>query len=98
MEVNFMRVAANVLRVIGDIESVGDMLDDDEGLLNVQDFETGQTGLHVAVQNGREDVVALLRERGADLNILDGSGKSVYNLAVIMGASTEQLRRLAGTL
>lgn len=71
------------------------MLDDDEGLLNVQDFETGQTGLHVAVQNAREEVITLLRERGADRNILDGEGKSFYDLAVMMGASTEQLRKLA---
>lgn len=73
------------------------MLGDDEGLINVQDFETGQTGLHVAVQNVREEIIKFLSERGADRNILDGSGKSSYDLAVDMGASTEQLRKLAGT-
>lgn len=82
---------------VGDVESVTDMLNNDEGLLNVQDFETGQTGLHVAVQNVREEMITLLRERGADRDILDGSGKSSYDLAVEMGASVEQLRRLAGS-
>lgn len=72
------------------------MLDGDEGLLNAQDFETGETGLHVAAQNLREDIIEFLCERGADQNILDNSGKSLYDLVVGMGASPEQLRRLAG--
>lgn len=92
-----MKHIAELFPGVGDVESVADMLNSDEGLLNVQDFETGQTGLHVAVQNVREEIVMFLRERGADRNILDGSGKSSYDLAVDMGASAEQLRRLIGT-
>lgn len=73
------------------------MLEDDEGLLNVQDFETGQTGLHVAVQNQREDVIQLLLDRGTGREILDAQGRSFYQLAEELGADEEQLRRLAGT-
>ncbi|RPB14822.1 hypothetical protein P167DRAFT_477571, partial [Morchella conica CCBAS932] len=70
----------------GDVESVLEMIEMDAELLDAQDFETGQTGLHVAVQNQREDVIQLLLEKGVDRAVLDNAGRNYYQLAVELGA------------
>ncbi|KAI5851369.1 hypothetical protein DFP73DRAFT_536904 [Morchella snyderi] len=80
----------------GDAESVLEMIEMDAELLNAQDFETEQTGLHVAVQNQREDVIQLLLEKGADRAVLDNAGRNYYQLAVKLGADEVQLQRLKG--
>jgi ankyrin repeat protein len=78
------------------VESVLEMIEMDAELLDAQDFETGQTGLHVAVQNQREDVIQLLLEKGADRAVLDNAGRNYYQLAVELGADEVQLQRLKG--
>ncbi|KAH8153665.1 uncharacterized protein LAJ45_02478 [Morchella importuna] len=80
----------------GDVESVLEMIEMDAELLDAQDFETGQTGLHVAVQNQREDVIQLLLEKGVDRAVLDNAGRNYYQLAVELGADEVQLQRLKG--
>ncbi|KAL7275950.1 hypothetical protein RUND412_001074 [Rhizina undulata] len=78
----------------GDVETVTDMIEEEPDLVNVQDFETGQTGLHVAVQNQRENIVDLLVQKGAGRNARDSQGKNFIELAEEMGATDDQLRRL----
>ncbi|RPA99433.1 hypothetical protein L873DRAFT_904032 [Choiromyces venosus 120613-1] len=78
----------------GDEEEVGEMLAVTPQLVSRQDHETGQTGLHVAVMNGREGVVRILLEHYVDRHVVDVAGKTAYQLAVDMGATSEQLRML----
>ena len=50
--------------------------------LNHTDF-TGATALHDAAARGLATVVSELAERGADINALDGQGRTPLDLAVI---------------
>jgi len=78
----------------GDEDEVREMLAATPELVNRQDHETGQTGLHVAVMNGREEIVGILLEHLVDRRVTDAGGKTAYQLAVDMGATEEQLRIL----
>lgn len=78
----------------GDEDEVREMLAATPELVNRQDHETGQTGLHVAVMNGREEIVGILLEHLVDRRVTDAAGKTAYQLAVDMGATEEQLRIL----
>jgi len=78
----------------GDVTTVTEMIDEDAGVVNSQDFETGQTGLHVAVQNRREDVLGLLLGKGADKEVRDAAGRTFYEFAVELGATDAELRAL----
>jgi len=78
----------------GDEDEVREMLAATPELVNRQDHETGQTGLHVAVMNGREEVVRILLEHFVDRHVTDAGGKTAYQLAADMGATKEQLGML----
>ncbi|CUS12720.1 unnamed protein product [Tuber aestivum] len=80
----------------GDEEDVREMLAATPELVSRQDHETGQTGLHVAVMNGREAIVGILFEHHVDRHVTDAAGKTAYQLAVDMGATEEQLGVLCG--
>ncbi|CAZ82992.1 unnamed protein product [Tuber melanosporum] len=78
----------------GDEGEVREMLAATPELVSRQDHETGQTGLHVAVMNGREEVIRVLFKHNVDRLVTDAAGKTAYQLAVDMGATREQLRML----
>lgn len=71
-----------------------DLLAEAPELVNAQDFENGQTGLHVAVQNRREEMLVLLLARGANRLAQDFEGKDFFRYAHDMGATEEEMRRL----
>ena len=53
--------------------------------VNAQETESGNTPLYVAASFGREEVVALLLEKGADPNIVNREGWSPRHSAVVNG-------------
>lgn len=85
---------------VGEKEDLEEMLETDAELVAAQDFETGQTCLHVACQRNREDredIVMFLLAKGADRNAIDNSGRTFIDFAKELGASEEILARLASS-
>ena len=64
----------------GDIESLESYLNSPEVDLTVKD-SIGETPLHVAVENNNYQIVQLLLEHGADVNILDDYNDTPLHLA-----------------
>lgn len=64
----------------GDLSTVKDLLDDDPSLLNAKDLET-HAPLHYAAVTGNEEMVALLIDKGADLEIRNDRGRTPIILA-----------------
>ena len=73
------------------------MIHEDHSILAAQDFETGQTCLHIAVQNGRTELVMVLLGYGADRNARDFAGRTFVDLARMVGASEEVVGRLVSS-
>ncbi len=65
----------------GDVQSVRDMLKGDATLLNRRDSD-GRTPLHRAVMGSAHEVMALLLDRGADIEATDGTGSQALDVAV----------------
>src|SRR5262245_63241815 len=67
-----MSELANLIEAVkqGDLESVRTMLDANDEIVNQRD-ESGATPLHYATLNGHRQIVRLLLERGAEINIAD---------------------------
>ena len=68
---------------MGEYEKLKQVLDNNESLINKRD-RNGWTPLHEAVRDGNLDVIALLLERGADVNArtgANGEGGSALHLA-----------------
>ena len=61
--------------------SVRDLLNGDATLLNRRDAG-GRTPLHRAVKGSAHEVIALLLDRGADIDATDGTGSQALDLAV----------------
>ena len=76
----------------GDRESVRAILESDDRLANQRD-ESGATPLHYATLNGHRQIVRLLLERGADINIIDSQFGATPS-----GWAIEYLRELGGYL
>jgi ankyrin repeat protein len=54
-----------------------------------------QTPLHFAITRGRDDILALLIELGADIDATDGNGQTPLEYAMLRGDSTASARLLA---
>jgi ankyrin repeat protein len=65
----------------GDVQSVRDILKGDATLLNRRDAD-GRTPLHRAVMGSAHEVMALLLDRGADIEATDGTGSQALDVAV----------------
>lgn len=85
---------ANLIEAVsqGDLERVRDILDTNSELANQRDA-SGATPLHYATFNGRQEIVRLLVERGAEINSRD----SQFG-ATPTGWAIEYLRELGGYL
>lgn len=55
---------------------------------------TGQTALMMAALFGREDIIRLLLDKGADASVKDAMGNTAHSLAKMQGASEELLKLL----
>jgi ankyrin repeat protein len=75
-----------------DIDQIKTLLDEHADLVHAYD-ETGATGLHYATFDGLRDIVQLLLDRGADINIRD----SQFG-ATPTGWTIEYLRERGGYL
>lgn len=64
-----------------DVKRVRDLLNGDETLLNRRDAD-GRTPLHLAAKRSAHEVIALLLDRGADLDATDGTGAQAVDLAI----------------
>jgi len=64
-----------------DVEQVRDLLNGDATLLNRRDAG-GRTPLHRAVKGSAREVIALLLDRGADIDATDSTGSQALDLAV----------------
>jgi ankyrin repeat protein len=64
-----------------DVEQVRDLLNEDATLLNRRDAG-GRTPLHRAVNGSGHEVIALLLDRGADIDATDGTDWQALDLAV----------------
>ena len=69
----------------GDVAAVTRLLDADPTLLNAGDPQFGGTPLHWAAVQGKDAVVTLLLERGADLNLTNNDGRTPLHLAAAQG-------------
>jgi len=89
-----MSELANLIEAIknGDLESVRAILDANDEIVNRRD-ESGATPLHYATLNGHRQIVRLLIERGAEINIFD----SQFG-ATPTGWAIEYLREMGGQL
>jgi len=76
----------------GDLESVRAILDTKDEIVNQRD-ESGAAPLHYATLNGHRQIVRLLLERGAEINIAD----SQFG-ATPTGWAIEYLREMGGYL
>jgi ankyrin repeat protein len=65
----------------GDVEQVRDLLHGDATLLNRRDAG-GRTPLHRAVKGSAHEVIALLLDRGADMNATDGKDWQALDHAI----------------
>jgi ankyrin repeat protein len=65
----------------GIVAEVGRLLDEDGRLVGAQ-IGQGHTPLHLAVAQGRLDMVRLLLGRGADIDAINGQGCTALHLAV----------------
>jgi PhnB protein len=85
---------ANLIEAVkqGDLESVRAILDTNGEIVNQRD-ESGATPIHYATLNGRRQIVRLLLERGAEINIAD----SQFG-ATPTGWAIEYLREMGGYL
>jgi uncharacterized protein len=63
------------------VEQVRGLLDEDAGLLNRRDAH-GRTPLHRAVKGSAHEAIALLLDRGADINATDNKDRQAIDLAV----------------
>ncbi|MDE0014475.1 MAG: FG-GAP-like repeat-containing protein [Candidatus Poribacteria bacterium] len=61
--------------------------------VNIKD-ERGRTPLHIAVENGYEDVTMFLVEKGAEVNIADANGNTPLILIIHQTGNLEIIRRL----
>lgn len=59
----------------GDVARVKTLISNNKELINMKS-EKGETPLHLAVQNGSQEVVDLLISQGADINARDGEGNT----------------------
>jgi ankyrin repeat protein len=85
---------ANLIEAVkqGDLENVRIILDTNDGIVNQRD-ESGAAPLHYATLNGHRQIVRLLIERGAEINIAD----SQFG-ATPTGWAIEYLREMGGYL
>lgn len=76
----------------GEVALVAAMLDRDPALLESTNREgkaKGKTPLHYAVTYGREEVVALLLDRGAQVNAADATGLTPLHIAATLDRTGE---------
>lgn len=66
-----------------DAAAVAAGLDNDPSLIASQPF--GETPLHIAVQQGRREIVQLLLDRGADVNVPGNNGLTPLHIAAARG-------------
>ncbi len=59
----------------GDVAKVKTLISNNKELINMKS-EKGQTPLHLAVQNGSQEIVELLISKGADINARDSAGNT----------------------
>ena len=55
----------------GDVGAMQNLLSSDRSGINIKDKESGWTPLHWWVESGNEDMVKLLLNAGADVNIIN---------------------------
>lgn len=72
---------------LGDAVQVARLLDADSKLLNAVDPEFGGTPLHWAAVQGRDNVVKLLLQRGADVNSTNNDTRTPLHLAAASNCS-----------
>ncbi|KAK5056122.1 hypothetical protein LTR84_012675 [Exophiala bonariae] len=68
----------------GDIEQVRDLLRKDPSVINTPD-EDGQPLLHIAVQENKKDIVALLLQYGASIEVKGYHGWRALHIAASLG-------------
>jgi len=61
------------------------LLLDHHALVNARELESGATPLYNAASLGREDVVQVLLDRGADVNLTNKAGATPLHAAVVNG-------------
>jgi len=69
----------------GDLVSVKSLLKDKPDLVSSKDSK-GNTPLHVAAENGNNEVAELLLTKGADVNARNNDGATPLHLAALMGS------------
>ena len=68
----------------GEVEKIRQLLDNDKNLLNSKD-QSGKTPLHFASQYGHFDMVKILIERGAEVNVENNNGETPLHYASAYG-------------
>ena len=67
--------------IADNIEIVGYLIEKDKKNLNLQDSKYGETPLMCAVVNGKVDIIKILLDHGADVNIKNKFNKTVLDYA-----------------
>jgi ankyrin repeat protein/L-ascorbate metabolism protein UlaG (beta-lactamase superfamily) len=67
----------------GDVAKVKTLISNNKELINMKS-EKGQTPLHLAVQNGNQEIVEFLISQGADVNARDGEGNTTLVTALAL--------------
>lgn len=78
-------------RRVGDTGKVERLIDSDPSLLKLTD-EQGQTAMHYAALGNQPRVIALLKDKGMDLNVRDFEGRTPLTVLEDSGFRYEEAR------
>ena len=67
----------------GDVAKVKTLISNNKELIHLKS-DKGQTPLHLAVQNGSQEIIELLISQGADINAKDGEGNTPLITAIAL--------------
>ena len=65
----------------GQFAVVTELLHDTSVSVDAAETETGRTALHYAAESGHSNIITLLLEHGADINLVDNAGRTPISLA-----------------
>ena len=82
---------------LGDLQVIRRVVEDHPAVLDrrMSRLDHRQTPLHFAITRGRDDILALLIELGADVDATDGHGQSALEYAMLRGDTTASARLVA---